>query len=132
MPIIRVAAGVVVRGGEVLICQRRPTDRHPGKWEFPGGKIEPGESAAACVVRELREELDIEVTPGRELWRTRQRYSDLEVELVFVHVAPFPGQARNLCFAEVRWVALGELEGYDFLDADRAFITRLRQGEIAL
>src|SRR5258706_216356 len=102
MPAVRVAAGVLARDGRVLLCQRRPTDRHPGEWEFPGGKIEAGETATVCVRRELREELGIDAVPGDELWRTRHDYADLTVELVFVYIQAFEPEPRNLCFDDVR------------------------------
>ena len=132
MPSVLVAAGVLVRGDDVLICQRRPTDRHPGKWEFPGGKIEAGETPPDCIVRELREELDIEAVAGRELWRTRHRYPELVVELVFVHVERFHREPQNLCFSDMRWVPRVALPTYDLLDADRDFAARFGRGDIAL
>lgn len=130
MGVVRVAAGVLVRGDRLLVCQRRPTDRHPGKWEFPGGKIEAGETAAQCIRRELREELGIVAIPGRELWTTRHAYADLEVELVFLSIAAIVGEPQNLCFAEIRWVERRELSSIDMLDADRDFVDRLSRGEI--
>lgn len=65
MTTIRVSAGVLTRGSQILICQRPPQDSHPLKWEFPGGKAEAGEDAATCLRRELQEELLIEATIGR-------------------------------------------------------------------
>ncbi|TMA55606.1 MAG: NUDIX domain-containing protein [Deltaproteobacteria bacterium] len=66
---IRVSAGVLTCGQRLLICQRRAQDPHPGKWEFPGGKAQEGEDDAACLRRELREELGIDATVGVELQR---------------------------------------------------------------
>ena len=132
MDAVRVAAAVMARGDRVLLCQRRASDRHPGKWEFPGGKFEDGETAAACARRELREELGIEAVAGGELWRTRHAYADLAVELVFVRIESFAPEPRNLCFADVRWVALSELESYDVLDGDRELISRLVAHQIPL
>src|SRR5690606_17197373 len=62
--VVCVAAAILRRGDTVLVCRRRTTDSHPGKWEFPGGKIEPGESPADCVQREVAEELGVEATIG--------------------------------------------------------------------
>jgi 8-oxo-dGTP pyrophosphatase MutT (NUDIX family) len=70
MPILRVSAGVLTKGSQVLICQRRSQDLHPGKWEFPGGKVKDGEDGAACLWRELREELRIDATIGAEIHNT--------------------------------------------------------------
>jgi len=123
---IYVSAGILVRNGRVLACQRGPQQSHPGKWEFPGGKREAGESDAACLRRELREELGIEATVGRELWRTRHEYPGrAAVELVFFRVDAFGGEPVNRIFAAMRWVALAELAQLDFLAADRELIARL-------
>lgn len=122
MRTVRVAAGVIVRRAEVLICQRLADGRHPLRWEFPGGKLEAGEAPADCTRRELREELDIEAETAGELWRTRQAYGEIEIDLTLVAVPRFRGQPRNLCFADIRWVAAAELASYDFLEADREFI----------
>src|SRR5579884_2935910 len=81
-PLIPVACGVLINDrGEVLIAERPPDKLAAGKWEFPGGKIEPGESVEAALARELREELGIEVREARRLLRLRQDYSDRKVWL---------------------------------------------------
>ena len=123
---VHVSAGILLRAGQVLACQRRADRSHPGKWEFPGGKREPGETMAECLRRELREELGIEADVGPELWRTEHTYPGRPtVALVFFRVDRFAGAARNLEFAEIRWVDLAGLAGLDFLDADRELIARL-------
>ena len=124
---VRVVAAVILRDGEVLLCQRRATDRHPNKWEFPGGKVESGESIEDCLRRELREELDIEAVAGAALWNTQHDYGDLCVDLTFVAVSRIDREPRNLCFADMRWVPLEALESYDLLDADREMVARLRR-----
>ena len=123
---VHVSAGILVRAGQVLACQRRADRSHPGKWEFPGGKREAGETMAECLRRELREELGIEAEVGPELWRSEHTYPGRPtVALVFFRVDRFAGAARNLEFAEIRWVDLADLAGLDFLDADRELIARL-------
>ncbi|MFN8643146.1 MAG: (deoxy)nucleoside triphosphate pyrophosphohydrolase [Candidatus Binatia bacterium] len=123
---IHVSAGIVLRAGQVLACQRRADQSHPGKWEFPGGKREAGETMAACLRRELREELGIEAEVGAELWRAEHTYPGRPtVALTFFRVDRFAGEARNLEFAAIRWVDPAELPGLDFLDADRELIARL-------
>jgi mutator protein MutT len=125
-PPIDVSAGVLVRDGHVLACQRPAHQSHPGKWEFPGGKREPGETMAECLRRELREELGIDATVGAEIWRAQHTYPGRPpVALVFFRVDRFAGEPRNLVFADIRWVALAALPGLDFLAADRALIARL-------
>lgn len=125
--VVRVVAAVIRRDDDILLCQRRPTDRHPNKWEFPGGKIEVGETVEACLRRELREELGIEAVAGSTLWQTRHDYGDLCVDLVFVAVSHFDREPSNLCFADVRWVPRQSLESFDLLDADREMASRLRE-----
>jgi 8-oxo-dGTP diphosphatase len=124
---------VIVRDRCVCVCQRGADGRHPGKWEFPGGKVERGESVAAGIVRELREELDIDAEPGRELWRSQHEYADgRAVALIFVHIPRFSGTPRNMVFADVRWAPIETLGDYDFLDADREFVRRLQDGTIPI
>lgn len=123
---IHVSAGILVRNRRILACQRRADQSHAGKWEFPGGKREAGETMAECLRRELREELDIEAEVGEEVWRSEHTYPGRPpVALVFFRVDRFAGEPRNLVFADIRWVALDALAGLDFLDADRELIARL-------
>ncbi len=130
---IEVTAGLLVRGGQVLACQRRADGHHPLKWEFPGGKTEPGETAAAGLRRELGEELGIDADIGRELWRTRHHYPGREpLELSFFLVAGYRGTIENRAFAQMRWVAVEELAALDFLDGDRELIAKLGHGELRL
>src|SRR5206468_11634339 len=93
---IRVVAGVLVRDGKALVCKRSPVRPHAGKWEFPGGKAEPGETLAETLRRELREELGIVAEIGEELWRTRHDYPGCSPgELHFLAVVAFEGDLRG-------------------------------------
>jgi mutator protein MutT len=130
---VEVAAGILVDGRSILACQRADHAAHARKWEFPGGKREPGESLARCLERELREELGIDVRVGALVWRTRHEYPGREpVELHFFRVETIAGTPANLAFADIRWVPIGELARLDFLDADRPLVERLDRGEIQL
>lgn len=123
---VQVSAGVLVRDGRVLACQRRADQSHAGRWEFPGGKREAGETAAECLRRELREELGIEAEIGAELWRVEHVYPERPaVALTFFRVDRFAGELRNLVFADLRWLAPAALGALDFLEADRALLARL-------
>ena len=126
-----VVAAIIERGGRVLVSQRGPGVGHPGRWEFPGGKREPGESLERCLERELDEELGITVRVGRRVWTTRHQYpgrAPVELHFFLVHA---DGQTlQNHTFADVRWIPIGELSQLDFLDADRPLVERLDRGEI--
>jgi 8-oxo-dGTP diphosphatase len=126
-----VAAAIIVRAREVLICQRRAGQAMALKWEFPGGKIEPGENAEEALHRELEEELGIDATIGRPITHTRHIYrSGGAIDLQFFLVETFKGELTNRIFNDVRWCLLRELPRYDFLAADRALIRDLAAGKL--
>lgn len=126
-----VAAGLILRGEEVLICQRRPDQPMALKWEFPGGKIEPGETPEQALARELDEELGIDAVIGPRVARTRHTYrSGGAVDLQFFAVHEFRGEVLNRIFHDVRWIPLRDLPGYDFLAADRDLIRELAAGKL--
>ena len=126
MAVLDVAAGVIIRGDAVLVCQRAASASHPFKWEFPGGKRQPHESLTDCVRRELYEELAVDVVVGPELWRTRHYYRvDHPIDLFFFLVTAFTGEPTNRVFASIRWVAPSELHALDFLEADRGLVAVL-------
>lgn len=130
--VIRVSAGVLTRGRRLLICQRRAQDPHPLKWEFPGGKAQDEEDDAACLHRELREELAIEATIGVELQRALHTYPNgRTVALTFFHIPTYRGEIRNTQFHALTWVEPTQLPAYDFLEGDLAFVTALARGEWA-
>ncbi len=131
--VVEVVAGVVVRGGAVLICQRPPGGHHPGKWEFPGGKVEPGETLEEALRRELKEELDIDATAGTVLWRTEHQYPGRPpFALAFIRVATYEGELHNRIFASVCWARITTLRDYDFLEGDREFIGHIERGAVTL
>ena len=125
---VLVVAAVVRRGSAILVTRRPDRPGRPGQWEFPGGKVEPGEGEAAALAREIREELGCDLTVGPLLLRHGHRYPDLEVELAF-YSARFPAGAepRAIGVAEMAWAAIGTLGSYDFLEADRAVLAELER-----
>jgi 8-oxo-dGTP diphosphatase len=121
-----VVAAIIERAGRILIAQRKNIGHHPLKWEFPGGKAEPGETPEAALIRELTEELSIQARIDRELLRYEYQYPGRSrILLVFYRVVDFDGSPRNLDFAEIRWEEPGRLGDYDFLEGDTEFISRL-------
>jgi len=120
-----------VRGGEVLICQRRPDQPMALLWEFPGGKIEAGESAEQALARELEEELGIHATIGPRVTHIRHNYRHGgAVDLQFFAVHEFAGELENRIFKQLVWSRLEDLEKYDFLAADRSLIRDLVAGKL--
>ena len=126
-----VAAALIVRDGEVLIGQRRVDQPMASLWEFPGGKIEPGESPEQALARELDEELGIHATIGPRVTHVRHNYRHGgAVDLQFFAVHEFSGEIDNRIYHEVRWTRLEDLPAYDFLAADRGLIRDLAAGKL--
>jgi 8-oxo-dGTP diphosphatase len=126
--IVEVVAAVIERDGMTLIGQRKPGGRHGLKWEFPGGKVEPGETARGALARELREELGIEARIADEIERYDFSYSTGNVtRLIFFHITEFSGEPANLDFAQIAWVRRNRLPDYDFLEGDVEFVRRLAE-----
>jgi 8-oxo-dGTP diphosphatase len=124
--VLKVAAAVIERDSKILIGQRKRGDSHGLKWEFPGGKVERGESPASGLARELREELGIEATIGQEIVRYEHRYPRRSsILLIFYSVTEFCGEPASLAFEKIVWEAPEKLPSYDFLDGDIDFVRRL-------
>ena len=131
-PPLLVSAGIIHRQGLILVGQRRRNDRHALKWEFPGGKVEYGESPQEALVRELQEELQIDAQVGTELARYEHEYpSGSRVHLLFFAVSAYSGEPTGRVFEQICWADLHSLPTLDFLDGDLDFVKRLARGDFA-
>jgi 8-oxo-dGTP diphosphatase len=124
-----VAAALILRADEVLICQRKAGTPMGLQWEFPGGKLEPGETPEQALHRELQEELAIDAEIGRPLAEILHHYRNgSAIHLRFFEVRAFSGTPQNCVFEDMRWVPLRDLPTFNFLAADRTFVRDLARG----
>jgi mutator protein MutT len=124
---IEVAAGLVFRGGRLLITQRPPGGHLSGLWEFPGGKREAGESFEECLHRELREELGIEVKVGELVESITHQYPGKAVHLRFFRCVWLANEPLPLGCAALAWIGRADLERYEFPAADSRLLDMLRE-----
>lgn len=124
---IEVVAGLVRRGEEFLICRRPMHKARGGQWEFAGGKLEPGETKQQALIREFREELDVELSPGEVLLEVTHTYPDLTVHLSLLEATVAAGEPRALEHSEIRWVRMGEVHAFDLCPADRELVRLLHR-----
>ncbi|HBA60902.1 MAG TPA: hypothetical protein DCZ92_08790 [Elusimicrobia bacterium] len=114
----QVTAAVMEKDGKLLLAQRRQGDALAGKWEFPGGKIEPGETPEACLRRELKEEFGIDTKIGAFICASRFEYKHLPIELLAYRVTHLSGEFKLNDHDRIEWVAPGDLLKYDLSSAD--------------
>lgn len=129
-PWIEVAAGVVFREGKLLISQRRSEDHLGGLWEFPGGKLEPGESWVDCLHRELREELGIEVEVDELLYATKHEYPSKRIQIQFYRCHWRCHEPQALGCARFAWIGREELRNYAFPPADEPLVRLLTRADV--
>lgn len=123
---IDVVAALIVQERRLLICQRHERSAFPLKWEFPGGKVEPGEGWVDALKRELKEELDIEIEDPVEIFSHRHVYpAAAAVSLRFFRVTRFHGSLRNRVFRQICWAPVDELPNFEFLGGDLPLIAEL-------
>lgn len=129
-----VVAAVIQRGGRVLACQRSRNSKFALKWEFPGGKVEPGETPQAALGRELMEELGVRAKIDGEIYRTRHKYADMQetVELIFFEARLESEEIQNRVFEKIAWAEPKLLKDLDFLEADTELVRKLGSEEIRI
>jgi 8-oxo-dGTP diphosphatase len=127
----RVVAGLIVKDGKLLVCQRTRHQTMPLKWEFPGGKIEEREQPRDALRRELEEELGILATIGDEVKRIQHEYPNGGmVELRFFVVREYKKEIENRIFKDIQWADPKELPKFDFLEADLTLVRDLAAGKL--
>lgn len=125
-PVAVAVALIMNADGRVLLCQRPPGKSYALQWEFPGGKLEAGESFPEALARELREELEIDAEIGDLIGRQVSHYADGGTFAVeYYLVERWTGAMRNIVFADTRWVLLTELPTFDILAGNRDFCAGL-------
>lgn len=123
-----VVAALIWDGDRFLIC-RRPAHKARGLlWEFVGGKVEPGETRQEALIRECREELDIEIKPGALFMELTHEYPDLTVHLSLFHASILRGEPKLLEHSDMRWITRSEIPNYEFCPADGEILKKLREG----
>jgi 8-oxo-dGTP diphosphatase len=131
---VKVVAALIESDGLLLVCQRRRGDRFGLLWEFPGGKVEPGEELSQALARELNEELGVDAPVGPEVYRTMFRYREMRntTEIVFFAAAARPTDVKNLAFEQIEWRAAETLRELDFLPADQELVGQLAAGTLKI
>jgi 8-oxo-dGTP diphosphatase len=123
---IEVAAAIIENSeGKLLIARRKEGKSQAGLWEFPGGKIEAGETAQACLIRELQEEMNILIEPGERFGVNEHDYGSVQIRLIAYWAKFVSGDLRLVDHDEYEWVRRSELENYIFAPADIKFVEML-------
>ncbi|WP_262250321.1 (deoxy)nucleoside triphosphate pyrophosphohydrolase [Parapedobacter soli] len=121
-----VTCAIIIRHGKILICQRSNTMDLPLKWEFPGGKVEPGEDEEATIVREIREELHLDIEVVKRLEPVEHDYPTFRIQLVPFIANVVGGKLLLEEHADAKWVAVVDLDQYDWAPADVPIVEQLK------
>jgi 8-oxo-dGTP diphosphatase len=123
---MRVTCGVIEDAGKYLIVQRGDDTSHAFKWEFPGGKVDPGETEAECMARELKEELDIDVLVGEQLLSIEREEGDLIIELIPFRCKIVGGEITLLEHLELAWIDVRQPIEHDLCIGDYEIVDQLK------
>jgi 8-oxo-dGTP diphosphatase len=126
----KVTAAVIEKDGKILVARRKEGDSQGGKWEFPGGKLEPGETPETCLKRELREELGIETEVGPFFCSSRFVYPHIAVELLVYRTSYVSGDITLHEHDRVEWISPEALVEASFSEADKPVVRKLKQGKL--
>ena len=127
---VEVTAALLFKDNKLLIAKRKSTDKLPNKWEFPGGKVEDGETPEYCLKREMKEEFEIDVSVGKFLGESIYHYDHGTIKLLAYRTFWKDGTISLKAHDDYQWVSLDQLRDYDFAPADIPFVEKLRRGEI--
>ena len=122
---ISVTCAIIVKHNKVLVCQRSSTMNLPLKWEFPGGKVEPGEDEATTIIREIKEELHLDIAVVKRLEPVEHDYPTFRIRLVPFVAQVVGGVLRLEEHADARWVAVSALSQYDWAPADVPIVEKV-------
>jgi len=125
---IRVTAGIIMDNGKVLITRRAPKENFAGGWEFPGGKVEINETPRECLVRELKEELNIDVSVGEFCTEVYHDYSNISIKLMAYYCTITHGEIQTSVHDKYKWVKIKDLLKYDLLPADIPIAKKIMEG----
>ena len=122
-----VVAALIWEGNQFMICQRPAHKARGLLWEFAGGKVEPGETKEAALIRECREELGITVSVGEIFMEVTHTYPDLTVHLTLFHASIAEGVPQKLEHSGIRYITVDEIPQYEFCPADQVILAALRR-----
>ncbi len=122
---MEVCAGILLKGKKILLGKRKSRDRFGGKWEFPGGKLEEGELPEDCIIREIKEELNLDIKNFRYFKSYIYRFKNVNLVIHSFFISEFFGELKNLEHDSLVWVFLDEIFSYDLLDGDKLLVEYL-------
>ena len=124
-----VAAALIRKDGKFMICRRPPHKARGGLWEFVGGKTEEGETREQALIRECREELDVEVEPKSVFMEVIHKYPDIEIRLTLFNAEIVKGKPKLIEHTDIRWITPDEIDQYEFCPADEEILKRIKEND---
>ena len=124
-----VAAALIRKDGKFMIFRRPPHKARGGLWEFVGGKTEKGETKEQALIRECREELDVEVEPKSVFMEVVHKYPDIEIQLTLFNAEIVKGKPKLIEHTDIRWITPDEIDKYEFCPADEEILKRIKEDD---